>query len=290
MELFKGDAVFKVAMPKAHDDECNSACFVYDFTLFWPGDERPDVGTFCRHLSEHCKKYAFQMERAPTTDRLHYQGRFSLKEKLRKWNAVALVCVGDYKDMSIKPTSNANKGNEFYVTKTETRVEGPWTDRDPPKLRSVEKMVTLRPWQEQLKNLLLPYDQRCVNVLIDPAGNSGKTSFLKYMNVYHQATWIPPLYAMKDIMQFAMSIPPSKIYIINMPRAMNKTQLGEFYAGMEQMKDGMLYDTRYKGRQLIMDEPNILILTNTEPEMDFLSKDRWNLWKIERDVLCNWHI
>lgn len=273
---------------KKTQDGANSVpLHVFDFTLFWDGDNRPSVDDMRSHLSTHCKKFAFQVERGASSGRLHYQGRFSLKVKARRNAVVTKVCTDFFSKASISVTHEHD--NNVYVTKEETRVEGPWTDKDRIMVRKVANMQTLRQWQEQMKNLLLPYDDRGIHVIIDPDGNKGKTAFQKYMAHHHNAVWIPPLYDMKDIMQFVMSIPIGKIYIVNMPRAMNKTALGQFYAGMEQLKDGMLYDTRYHGKQMIIDEPNILVLTNVEPDVNMLSKDRWNLWKINGEILVNYH-
>lgn len=270
-------------------DGANKPVSVFDFTLFWDGDDRPTVDALRAHLGESCKKYAFQVERAPTTERLHYQGRISLKVKARRMAAVAKLCTGIFAKASLSITTNECKGDVFYVTKEDTRVEGPWTDRDKVMVRKVRSMTTLREWQEKMKNLLIPYDDRGIHVIVDVEGNKGKSAFQKYMYFHHDAAWIPPMYDMKDIMQFVMSIPIAKIYIINMPRGMNKTALGQFYAGMEQLKDGMLYDTRYHGREMIIDEPNILVLTNIEPDLRMLTKDRWNLWKIDGEILVNYY-
>ena len=54
-----------------------SPCCVYDFTLF---DEITQAEVR-KTLSILCKKYCFQLEKGEQTEKLHFQGRMSLKNK-----------------------------------------------------------------------------------------------------------------------------------------------------------------------------------------------------------------
>ena len=53
------------------------------------------------------------------------------------------------------------------------------------------------------------------------------------------------------------------------------------YSAIEMLKDGKVYDTRYKGKELRMERPRIIVFTNTPPKVRYLSKDRWNFWTIK---------
>lgn len=111
------------------------ACCVWDFTWNFSGDERElndfdfwlklDKDKIDLFLQEHCKKWAFQLERGKKTGRYHFQGRFSLKEKTRLSGLVKLLPGAHF-----SKTSNENRTNTFYVEKTDTRVDGPWKDTD----------------------------------------------------------------------------------------------------------------------------------------------------------------
>ena len=95
---------------------------VWDFTL---AERTCNVGELKEFLNKHCKRWAFQLEEGEQNGYKHYQGRVSLKVRARK---------GPCHDaIHWSPTSKdvAVTGNEFYVLKEETRVLGPWTDRDP---------------------------------------------------------------------------------------------------------------------------------------------------------------
>lgn len=75
-----------------------------------------------------------------------------------------------------------------------------------------------------------------------------------------------------------------KIVFIDMPRAMDKTKLGGIYSAIEQIKNGYLYDMRYKFSEWWIDSPQVWVFTNIPPKTSLLSADRWKLWVIDRDT------
>lgn len=266
-------------MPK---DERESSCCVWDVTI--PAD-RINVGDLRKHFASYCKKYTFQLEQGATTGYRHYQCRVSLKTKSRKGTLIASSF--NIPGMHISVTATANKDNDFYVLKEDTRLDGPWTDQDKPQLRTVDKMENegLFLWQHSIIEQTAEYDDRKVHVIIDRVGNIGKSALCKYLYMKHDACIVPPLMDEKDLMQYVMSFPPAKLYVIDMPRAMKKKKLNALYSGIEQLKNGMMYDLRYHGKFRYIDEPNIIVFTNTPPKMLYLSRDRWSLWKVEDNEL-----
>ena len=46
-----------------------------------------------------------------------------------------------------------------------------------------------------------------------------------------------------------------------------------------------MHDTRYHGKFMYFDEPNIIVFINQPPKMSYLSRDRWQLWTIENQQL-----
>lgn len=68
------------------------------------------------------------------------------------------------------------------------------------------------------------------------------------------------------------------LYIFDIPRALDKKQQKQFYAGIESIKDGYAYDDRYKFREKWFDSPIVWVFTNVLPDMNYLSSDRWKIW------------
>lgn len=237
------------------------------------------------------KKWTFQLERGEeSTEKnpdgyLHHQCRISLFKKTTENAVKTLLFQHDVTGFRVSHTSNeACKGEPFYCMKEQTRVEGPWSDRDKERklTRTAKKLQDqgLLPWQNSLFLEVDDYDDRCIHIVIDVRGNRGKGAFCKYAYCKGWGSIVPPFEKMEDVVQFCMSQPNEKLYIIDMPRSMPKKALASFYAGVETLKDGYLYDKRYHGKFMLIDEPNIIVFTNRAPKKMYLSLDRWKMWTI----------
>lgn len=258
-----------------------NACCVYDFTLF----DDTSVQNIRKVLTDLCKKYTFQLEKGEKKGTLHYQGRFSLKIKKRKTEIITMLRKLGWQDFRLSITSTENRDNTFYVIKSETKVEGPYSDTDLYVPLDVRNIKTLKPWQDSILNMLKEYNERIVDVIFDETGNIGKTTLIRYMMIYEDAEMLPFCNDYKDIMRMSYDVGPKKIYLIDMPRAINKEKLFQFFAGIETLKSGYQYDDRYKFTRRLFDRPRICVFTNVYPDMKMLSKDMWKLWTIQNDQL-----
>lgn len=261
----------KVAQKKT----ISNACCVYDFTLF----DEISTTDVRNELKKHCKKYCFQKEKGDKTGVIHYQGRFSLKIKKRLNEAIKLL---DWDKFHLSVTSNENKGNSFYVMKDETRLEGPFTDENDVYIpKDIKNIKELKPWQATLRNMLKEYNERTVDVVYEEKGNIGKTTLTRYMMLYDDAEMLPFCNDYKDIMRMAFDVGEKKIYLIDMPRAINKEKLFHFFSGIETLKSGYCYDDRYKFTRRLFDRPRICVFTNVKPDQSLLSKDMWKIWSVK---------
>jgi len=256
----------------------------YDFTLKAEGIEPEKLIEF---LKDWCKEWVFQLEKGDEKGYLHYQGRVRLIKKRRpvelkgKWRKLL-------PGIHISPTSTeVYKDKEFnYVMKADTREAGPWSSKEEATRKrntTQNKLFESRvkyPWQESLIKMASEYDERTVDVIYNPKGCIGKSRIVEYMWHHDLGMTVPPMSSAEDIMQFVYSFQNKPAYLINMPKAMKKDKLAGFYAGIESLKDGLVWDKRYKGQLNYMDTPRIFIFTNSLPDMDLLSEDRWAIWTI----------
>lgn len=262
--------------------------YTYDFTIFENHNPwKLDTASLIGELKQWAKKWAFQLEKCPTTDRLHIQGRMSLIKKLRPDELIS-QCTwrADFR----KTCLTVHKGTNFnYVMKAQTRVEGPWIDteyEEPPVL--TRQLVAFQekekyPWQKQIEQWCEELDDRSIKLIHDTVGNSGKSIMSEYLEYHKKAFEIPPLKDMEDIMQFCMSFKSQKVYLIDMPRAMKKDKLAGFYSGLESLKNGYVYDKRYAAKRRRFDRPQVIVFTNVMPEWSYMSKDRWEPWTMKAD-------
>lgn len=252
------------------------AC-TWDFTA--PADEMT-VQEVKDLLKKYCKKWCFQRE-VGESGYNHYQGRISLKVKAR------LTQLKDYfvDSWHWSPTSNENVNNTFYVMKEDTREEGPWSDEDTYVPRQIRQIETLRPWQQKIVDLCDVWDTRTVYVIHDQGGNIGKSTLVGWVRTKKIARVIPYCNDFEKIMRAVCNLPTSKAYMFDMPRALEKKKLFQFYAGIEEIKNGYAYDERYHFKEKYFDCPQVFIFTNVLPEQSLLSRDRWKICKVVDDQL-----
>lgn len=259
----------------------------FDFTLPESKNFVDDIISWCR---QWCKKWCFQLEMGENKHYLHFQGRISLKYKKRKLQLAKELKEDGRLTGHISETSSINRRNFFYVTKEETRMEGPWCD-DETKLviaadyipRQVREMGPLRPFQQHVVDSVNDWDTRTINVILDQQGNNGKTLLKGYLRAHKLARPLPYSNDYKDMMRMVCGMPTSKCYIIDMPRALTKNNLQQCYAAVETIKDGYAYDDRYKFREKYFDCPIIWVLSNKIPDIRYLTQDRWKFWRISSE-------
>lgn len=244
--------------------------FCWDFTL--NGDiELDEVREFCKKIM---KKWVFQKEQGEKTGYIHWQGRGSLIEKSRlpelKWGIHWSV------------TSKTQVGVWDYVTKDFTRIGKTyrWDDCKIP--RQIAEVKELYGWQEKVIEMSSRWDSRSVNVIIDKEGCKGKSVLVGKMCCdLGIARKVPPLSNYKELMCMVMSMPISKCYLIDMPRALDKNKQEEFYSAIESIKDGHVWDNRYTYKEKWFDSPNVWVFTNVPPNRRLLSQDRWKMFEID---------
>lgn len=255
--------------------------FVYDFTLPWIQDLRQSEGLW-DWIKDYCKKWCFQVEKGEKTGYIHYQGRVSLKEKTRLKTLINKTKLKpELNGIHWSVTSAANKDNDFYACKEDTRIDGPWKDTDPRVYIPIQyRIEKLYPWQQYIFDNYNEWDKRSINVIIDEEGCKGKSTIVGYMCCRGLAQKIPYMNECKDIMRMIMDAPKKRCYFIDFPRALGKDKINQFISGIEDVKNGYCYDDRYKFKEEWFDSPNIWIFSNKPLNIDLMSRDRWKLWRI----------
>lgn len=268
--------------------------YTWDFTLKFQDERWEEIGKW---LNGWAKKWAFQLETAINQETgepyVHWQGRISLIKKKRK-NELLSQLKREGWPFHWSPTSKeVHDGTSFnYVLKEDTRTDGPWKDSDyeepPPFTWQLQYFFdnhknNLDSYQQSILDYLKNgHEMRKIWCIIDEGGYSGKSLFAEYLEYEKLAYEMPPFTCSEDIMQCCMSITEQSAYLIDMPRAMKKDKLGQFYSGIESLKDGKAYDKRYCFKKRRMNRPKIIVFTNTLPDLSMLTGDRWCLWKIDR--------
>lgn len=248
------------------------------------------------------KMFTFQLEEGDSGYR-HYQGRLSLIKKRRIAEKHIILSLFDgkpFKPEYLAPTVNSNalKGDLFYVMKEDTRIDGPWTEKDVPKeiyvpaqYRNVS-VDMLYPFQQTIWNSVVNYrvDSRTINLLYCPKGNKGKLTIAHMCRLLQGCLVIPAIINdAKELVQVACDmcmdreLRNPKAVFIDMPRAINKERLYGLYSAVETIKDGYLYDCRHHFKSWDIDSPQVWVFTNKEPDLSMLSQDRWNVFVLDEN-------
>lgn len=271
-------------------------CYRWDFTLKY-SEINSDENLLKSSFRNKCKQYAFQLEQSNFEKNcghdagdqqegyIHYQGRISLIKKKSLKALIKFFSEECFTSIHWSPTSNtvAKRGDDFYVTKTDTRIKGPWTDKDEEIYipRQIREMDGLRPFQKSIVENADVWDKRSINLIYCKHGNVGKSLLVGYCRAHKVGRALPPVNDQKDLLRMVCDLPTSKMYLFDMPRSMNKDRLYQFYSAVETIKDGYAYDDRYHFKEKVFDCPNIWIFSNNLPDLDMLSEDRWKIWEID---------
>lgn len=147
-----------------------------------------------------------------------------------------------------------------------------------------------------------PFFKREIQVLIEDKGNVGKSVFISYLE---QAYW-PSIMVVPGIMGSAMelvnfmcstfaqgkrNVDDVKLVCFDLPRAvsdaMGRQKVLGFFANLEMVKNGHLFDWRFKSKEVRWTYwPGVLLTCNTLPKgfEKSMSRDRWNIGYIVENL------
>lgn len=256
-------------------------CRSYDFTIPKVDDDEALVRNFVIGCAS---KWVYQLEKSDT-GYVHYQGRVSLIKKRREDEVKSIL---RHPGIHWSLTSSINSQSFSYVMKIDTRIDGPWSDKDPalPYVpRQIREFASyeMYPWQRDVAAWCEVWDKRSIHVIYDSCGNSGKSNLRMYLSCMGKARSLPFCNDFKDILRNVMDMPLATAYFVDMPRAVTKDKLYQFWGAIESIKDGYCYDDRYSFKERYFDSPQIFVMTNSLPDSSLMSRDRWKIWYLIED-------
>lgn len=219
-------------------------------------------------------KYVFQLEQGQT-GYMHYQIYLCLHPKQRlSWLKSHIDRTAHW-----EPARHPEEARE-YCSKTDTRVEGPWTNiRDVKGELDIRYNKPLRAWQQRVWEIIQsPIDDRKVHVFIDDRGGAGKSWFCGWLLHHHPNLGIAWSCTGKSADIATVIQENTTILIVDLPRcSTNNSSFPAFI--IEKCKDGMIFDGKLKKQANVLLIPplHVIVFTNNEPDMSVLSEDRWSI-------------
>lgn len=259
--------------------------FHYCWTLF----DIAIIDEFIKRLEMDKCIYVCQLEKCPSTSCFHYQGycRFPKKTRpIEHFNNTIFDKIHWEKSRNID-------ASKYYCIKEET-AEGDIRTNCPEILQDIKyrnQLLTvdkLRPWQKDIYNICCNEpDNRTINWIYDPLGGGGKSQLCKLIEFKFKKC-IGPLCGKAADMKFAIAeyidvnkIKP-EIVLIDIPRSTDTNFLS--YTGIEEIKNGFFFCTKYKSKAVRMCSPHVFIFSNDKPDLSKLTGDRWKLFQISEKM------
>lgn len=187
--------------------------------------------------------------------------------------------IAALKYCSKKDTATGQAQGSVGRTDAQDKVEGIVVTKDP-----MEGLVEYE-WQTKLREELdKSPDNRTIYWLWEPLGGAGKTTFVKHL----VATRDDVLYIggkasdiMYGVAKYVLEKKRGpKVVFMNIPRCVEHVS----FNGLEQVKDGMFFNTKYECGMICYDCPHVVVMANEEPDYSKMSMDRWKVWRIDRDL------
>lgn len=243
----------------------------------WNNYESTDIINLTQYFEKYSLKYMFQEEMGEKGTR-HLQGFFILKNGTKN-----TALYKRFPSVYIRPLKSEEDA-KMYCSKEETRNGKQWSKgyivlEDP-------LAEGIKAWQQDvLDEIKGKPDSRKITWICDKAGNSGKTSLAKHICM-HNKNAIYVSGKASDI-KFAVckmiedgKIP--EIMIFDYPRS----AMGYIsYPALEELKNGIFFSGKYESGMVMFNSPHVICFANEEPEYEQLSEDRWNVIRLDIDIV-----
>lgn len=171
-----------------------------------------------------------------------------------------------------------------YCSKIETAV-GPTIIHNKRK-RTVKDPLEgreMRPIQQEIITITDEEpDDRTIVWVVDPEGGAGKTTLAKHLCINRPREVLYIGGKSSDIKygitQF-LDNPDNhlRIVIIDLTRSLEGFVS---YEGLEAVKNGIFYNTKYESQMVVFDNPHVVVFANFAPDESKMSADRWNIIEV----------
>lgn len=214
-------------------------------------------------IKHDVKKWVFGLEK----------GRFGYKH----WQ-IRFKSDLKFEDLKVMyPTGHIEEASDSWSYETKEGVY--WKSTDRPENRA-QRFGKLNEAQEGVIRALQSTNDREVVLWYDSTGKKGKSWLTRALWERGQAYFIVADSNVKTIVQDVaceyIKNGWRPYVIIDIPRAGRWTT--ELYEAIERIKDGLIKDPRYSSESINISGVKVLVNSNSLPELDNLSKDRWKIY------------
>lgn len=198
---------------------------------------------------------------------------------------------------------NRIKKNKNFFIKSEPELIQKANDYKGNDLIRFENPKDWYPWQNQIYNSLFEKidevdvfkkpDPRHILSLVDKRGNTGKSSFFKWLYYKYPKNIGRIGYgSASQLRSSVVNIGKKDLYIIDLSRSKSKNDRQEdLLSVLEDLKSGLITNAMYgSGKTLLMEPPHIIVSSNYNLDYNLLSEDRWEVYEISNKKLIKINI
>ena len=145
-------------------------------------------------------------------------------------------------------------------------------------------------WQKELvEELNGPIDDRKIIWYVDSVGGNGKSTLSKYLTIKEPEKYLccSDLGNSRDcatVVEGALNNGwEGHGFIVDLTRTAEASR-SRIYTYLEQIKNGHLTATKYKGGNCLFNNPHVVVFANWCPEIMTLSEDRWDIRIINNET------
>lgn len=214
--------------------------------------------------------YIFGLE-VGTSGTPHLQGYIESKTKIRP------VETFGFKNIHWEKSKGTKEENILYCSKS-----GQIHTNMPIKKKLIDPMegLQLYEWQNNILEIISHTpEKRKIHWFWSLEGCTGKSTFAKHLVMNNGAYVVCGKGAdIKFALAKAMEERDIEIIVWDIPRDVGNTIS---YATLEEVKNGLMFSTKFESGQVIFNIPHIIVFANKEPVLSKLSEDRWDVRKLE---------
>lgn len=239
--------------------------------------------SYSSKIKPFCKYFIYKLEKGKEEQVFHLQGYLELLEKTRQTGMKKIDERAHW-----EPAQASRLANIAYCSKLETKVSEPiiWDKSKEPKYTADQLMLVpfndFKKWQkEAIEKAKEPVNKRHIYWYWSSQGGMGKTEVAKHLIYYHNWGYLDG--DKQSIMCSVLGEDGEKEikagYVFNFGR--NKDMKKVSYSAMENLKDGLLFSSKYKSNGGLFPPAKIIVMANEPPHMDGLSEDRWIIINVD---------
>nr|UOF78986.1 rep protein [Cressdnaviricota sp.] len=245
-----------------------------------------ELENITQYFKENCEKHIIGIEKGKENGTPHLQGWCYFKNGVSFKRVKGISERAHWEVAKGSAEQNKNYCSKESVHSTQGIVKLSWQEEiDAEILEEEYKDVVWREWQQKIFDIIeTKRDRRVINWIVDLEGNGGKSFLCMYLSITQSVILADGKKA--DVYHQILTAKNEKrrfdIILLDVPRASLEYVN---YDVLEKIKSGLIFSGKYEGGFVRFKPVHLFVFANEYPNMDKLSKDRWNIIEINQNNL-----